>query len=286
MLPERIQIFNTLDWFSTTIMSVTGKKPLIGINLDYSPEGASQNVPILEKKNISKEELSPYSHHLINTCYTLAVERAGGIPFPIPHAFSSICDYVNMVDGFVFSGGLIDIDPQLYGEKATTDTLYIETQRSRFDLELMRLALESGKPILGICAGCQLLNVVRGGTLHQHIPNEFEESDIEHFEYYNRYNTIHKVYFESGSKLGDVMSQKMLGVNSMHHMAVKDAGRNLRVSARSEDGVPEAIECTQSDFVIGVQWHPEYFPDTCHEKLFGRLIEVALTPKNIVEIEE
>ena len=95
--------------------------------------------------------------------------------------FVEVCHTRN--DGFMFIGGTIDLPPETYGEEPTTETLYIQDQRARFDLELMRRALRTKKPILGICAGAQLLNVVRGGTLHQHIPDAYKESEIEHFQF-------------------------------------------------------------------------------------------------------
>lgn len=251
------------------------KKPLIGINLDYFGDGATPNHPLLRDNKPANACYSPYAHHVLNYNYALAVEQAGGIPITIPHAFSAMEDYIDMVDGFVFTGGLIDLPPETYGEKSTTDMLYIQDQRARFDLELMRRALETQKPILGICAGCQLLNVVRGGTLHQHLPDAFPTSEVEHFEYFKRHEATHDVYFEPGSILGKTVSQTVLAVNSSHHMAVKDPGRGLKITAHAPDGVAEGIECTECNYVVGVQWHPEFFRNTCHQKLFDGLVKAS-----------
>ena len=250
------------------------KKPLIGINLDYYPDGATPSHPLLDE-NASAPAYSPYAHHVINFNYVLAIEKAGGVPVAIPHGFSAIERYVQMLDGFVFSGGLIDLQPEVYGEALKTDTLYRQDQRARFDIELMRKALKSGKPVLGVCAGSQLLNVVRGGTLHQHIPDSFPQSDTQHFDYHNRHDYSHEVSFEGGSKLRDVFGQKTLGVNSSHHMAIKEPGRGLKVTARAADGVAEGVECTDSPFVLGVQWHPEFFRDTAHQNLFNALVKAV-----------
>mgnify|MGYP005840057423 CR=1 FL=1 len=249
-------------------------RPLIGINLDYYPDGATPCHPLLDE-NASAPAYSPYAHHVINFNYVLAIEQAGGVPVAIPHGFSSIERYVDMLDGFVFSGGLIDLQPEVYGEALKTDTLYRQDQRARFDIELMRKALESNKPILGVCAGVQLLNVVRGGTLYQHIPDIFPDSDTEHFDYHNRNDFVHDVNFEDNSKLAEIFESKTLGVNSSHHMAIKDPGRGLKVTARSPDGVAEGVECAEKPFVIGVQWHPEFFRDTAHQNLFSALIKAA-----------
>lgn len=249
-------------------------KPLIGINLDYYPDGATPSHPLLDS-NASAPAYSPYAHHVINFNYVMAIEEAGGVPVAIPHGFSSIQRYVEMLDGFVFSGGLIDLQPEVYGEALETDTLYRQDQRARFDIELMRKALESRKPVLGVCAGSQLLNVVRGGTLHQHIPDSFPDSDIEHFDYHRRHDYVHPVHFDEGSRLAKIFGSDTLQVNSSHHMAIKDPGRGLKITGRGPDGVPEAVECTEMPFVCGVQWHPEFFRDSAHQKIFNALIEAT-----------
>ena len=247
------------------------QKPLIGINLDYYPDGATPCHPLLGE-NASAPAYSPYAHHVINYNYIRAIEEAGGVPVAIPHGFSSIVHYVGMLDGFVFSGGLIDLQPEVYGEAQKTDTLYRQDQRARFDIELMRLALESRKPVLGVCAGSQLLNVVRGGTLHQHIPDSFPDSDIEHFDYHRRHDYVHQVNFEPGSRLADIFRENTLQVNSSHHMAIKAPGRGLNITARSPDGVPEGLECEDLPFAMGVQWHPEFFRDSAHQRIFNALV--------------
>ena len=255
-------------------MEQHNNKPLIGINLDYYPDGATPSHPLLDG-NASAPAYSPYAHHVINFNYVRAIEQAGGVPIAIPHGFSSITAYINLLDGFVFSGGLIDLQPEVYGEARKTDTLYRQDQRARFDIELMRLALESQKPVLGVCAGCQLLNVVRGGTLYQHIPDSFQASEIEHFDYHRRHDYVHPVNLEKGSHLERIFGCSDLQVNSSHHMAVKDAGRGLKITAHSPDGVPEGLECTRQSFVVGVQWHPEFFRDSAHQKIFNALIQAT-----------
>ncbi len=252
------------------------KKPIIGINLDYFGDGITPTHPLLgDIFKAGSGCQAPFARHIINYNFVLAVEQAGGIPLIMPHAFSAMEHYIDMVDGFMFIGGTIDLPPETYGEEPTTETLYIQDQRARFDLELMRRALRTKKPILGICAGAQLLNVVRGGTLHQHIPDSYKESEIEHFQFTKLTEAVHDVHFEAGSVLSKTVNQTVLAVNSSHHMSVKDPGRGIAITARAPDGVAEGIECTEHPYIVGVQWHPEFFRNTCHQKLFERLVTTA-----------
>ena len=247
-------------------------RPLIGINLDYCPDGGKPNHPLLGADH-QPATYSPFAHHSVGYNYTTAVERAGGVPLTLPHAFSAIERYVDMVDGFVFTGGLIDLPPEVYGEEACTSLLFREDQRMKFDMELMRQALASGKPLLGICAGHQLLNVLCGGTLYQHIPDSFP-AGVDHFRYIERREVIHDVHIAPDSLLHRVTGAATIGVNSSHHMAVHKVGPQVKISATAPDGVPEAIELTNHPFAIGVQWHPEYF-SAPHQNLFEQLVVAA-----------
>lgn len=259
------------------------KKPIIGINLDYFGDGITPSHPLLGDIFMAGSGChAPFARHIINYNFVLAVEQAGGIPLIMPHAFSAMEHYIDMVDGFMFIGGTIDLPPETYGEEPTTETLYIQDQRARFDLELMRRALRTKKPILGICAGAQLLNVVRGGTLHQHIPDSYKESEIEHFQFTKLTEPVHDVHFEAGSVLGKTVNQTVLAVNSSHHMSVKDPGHGIKVTARAPDGVIEGIECADHPYTVGVQWHPEFFRNTCHQKLFERLVTASQEIKDNV----
>lgn len=248
------------------------RKPIIGVNLDYYPNGGMPAHPLIHGRGYG---YSRYAHHAITHNYLASIEKAGGVPLGLPHAFSAIDTYVNMVDGFLFTGGLLDIPPHYYGEEVTSDTLYNEDQRARFDIELCQKALATGKPILGICAGAQLLNVVTGGTLYQHIPDHFTASDIEHFDFERKHEFVHPVTITPGSKLYGIVGGTDFQVNSSHHMAVKGVGKNTRVVATAPDGVPEAIEVTNHPFALGVQWHPEFFHNGGHLSLFEALVKAA-----------
>lgn len=248
------------------------RKPLIGVNLDYYPAGSPRHHPLIDHHEIGVAH-SPYAHHVINTKYLSAIESAGGVPVLIPHAFSSIADYTDLVDGFLFTGGLMDIPPDAYGEEIHSDKLYLECRRASFDLELGKAALETGKPVLGICSGLQLLTVLTGGTLHQHVPDVYP-SNIDHFAFYDREQYVHDITIKKDTKLHRIMGIEHGAVNSAHHMAVKSTGPSTTVTAHACDGVPEAIECAEHPFLVGVQWHPEFLAGP-HFKLFEALVGAA-----------
>jgi putative glutamine amidotransferase len=247
------------------------RKPVIALNVDFFPAERPDR-PSRQRVQMGNF-ISPYAHHVLNHKYPASVAAAGGTPVLLPHAMESIDDYVAMADGFVFVGGMMDIPPEAFGEEPQTDTLYLDPERTNFDFTLGRKALESGKPILGICSGVQLINVLTGGTLYQHIPNHFP-SNINHFCVYDREEYVHDVHLLPHSHLRRIAGVERLAVNSAHHMAVKTVGEGMMINATSPDGVPEGIEATGDRFLMGVQWHPEYLTGP-HGNLFHALVQAA-----------
>lgn len=165
--------------------------------------------------------------------------------------------YARQLDGLVLQGGA-DVCPQSYSETPTRPEWSGDRARDLYELELLHAFVEAGKPVLGICRGCQLLNVAFGGTLYQDISENVPDS-IEHVhEDYDAHK--HAVRFPPGSSLGQMFANNPRPiVNSIHHQAVKDLGRGMRVEAISDpDGVVEAIRYTKAKFVMGLQWHPEF----------------------------
>ncbi|MBX3606078.1 MAG: type 1 glutamine amidotransferase [Piscinibacter sp.] len=170
----------------------------------------------------------------------------------------SVKQYVDLLDGLVLQGGA-DVSPSRYGQEPLRPEWGGDPVRDRYEIELLEGFLASGKPVLGICRGSQLLNVAFGGTLFQDIPTQRAQSrDHVDAQLYDRLS--HEVVFEPGSRLGEVYSGVPGGlVTSIHHQAVDKLGADLTVEARStEDGVVEAIRARGSGFVAGVQWHPEF----------------------------
>lgn len=166
-------------------------------------------------------------------------------------------DYAKHLDGLVLQGGA-DVSPQTYSETATRPEWSGDRARDMYELELLHEFVEAGKPVLGICRGCQLINVAFGGTLYQDIASDVPTA-IQHVSdlYDSHYHLIH---FPQGSALGTLFpSTGEALVNSIHHQAVKDLGRDLVVEAVSgKDNIVEAIRYRKARFVMGLQWHPEF----------------------------
>lgn len=166
-------------------------------------------------------------------------------------------DYAKHLDGLVLQGGA-DVSPQSYAETATRPEWSGDRARDMYELELVHEFVEAGKPILGICRGCQLINVAFGGTLYQDIASDVPTA-IEHVsDLYDHH--YHNIQFTQGSALAKLYpSRPDALVNSIHHQAVKDLGRDLVVEAVSgPDRIIEAIRYRKARFVMGLQWHPEF----------------------------
>lgn len=166
-------------------------------------------------------------------------------------------DYARHLDGLVLQGGA-DVSPQSYSQQATRPEWTGDRVRDMYELELMHEFVEAGKPVLGVCRGCQLINVAFGGSLYQDIATDVPQALAHVTEVYDSHR--HLIRFPSGSSLAGMFAGRSEAlVNSIHHQAVKTLGRDLSVEAVSaEDGIVEAIRYRNAPFVMGVQWHPEF----------------------------
>ncbi|WP_225410517.1 gamma-glutamyl-gamma-aminobutyrate hydrolase family protein [Stigmatella hybrida] len=202
---------------------------------------------------------SPFARYELKVPYAEAVLRSGGLPFVLPYTDDPLCveAYLDRVSGVLVTGGAFDIPAEAYGETSGEGMGPLKEGRTAFETALMRSALKRNMPVLGICGGMQLLNVVLGGTLHQDIARELPEAR-EHQQKHDRAQPQHPVDVREGSLLAEAVGRGQLMVNSTHHQAVKKPGPQVNVSAVSSDGVIEAIESTAHLFAVGVQWHPEY----------------------------
>ena len=211
-----------------SLWACSPKQPLIGISCGRTSTGASS----------------------LSVNYTEAVARAGGVPVIFPTVADSVlaAELVRRVDAVVFSGGP-DLDPSYYGETIWNETVKVDTLRDVSDLMLMRAALAAKKPIMAICRGEQLMNVVLGGSLYQDIPTQVDTT-VKHAG-----GAWHRIGVEKGSVLYALFGEDSLTVNSSHHQAVKDPAPSVRVTARANDGIIEAYE--YGDRVIAFQFHPE-----------------------------
>lgn len=166
-------------------------------------------------------------------------------------------DYAKHLDGLVLQGGA-DVAPQTYSQTATRPEWIGDSARDMYELELLHEFVEAGKPVLGICRGCQLINVAFGGTLYQDIASDVPEAKPHVNDLYDSHR--HTIQFPPGSSLASLFAgQSAPLVNSIHHQAVRDLGRDLMIEAISEgDNIVEAVRHTKSRFVMGLQWHPEF----------------------------
>ena len=204
--------------------------------------------------------------------YPEAIERAGGIPVIVPLLRpEAIGPLLDRVDGVCLPGGP-DVQPSAYGAEPHPELGPTEPRVDAVELALVRAADRRKLPILGICRGMQLLNVARGGTLHQHLP-DVVGSGVEHRQPAHASIPTHRIETASHSRLRATLGGPTLEVNSFHHQAVQELGRGLAASAWAPDGTIEAIENPGDRLVLGVQWHAEGLED--HRPLFDLLIAAA-----------
>jgi len=192
------------------------------------------------------------------------------IPFldqRVPHRrrYAPLRSLVDNLDGLVLQGG-IDICAETYGAKPWKEDTDSDPIRDEYELDLLRGFIEAGKPVLGICRGAQLLNVYFGGTLIQDIPTQWPGA-TRHADDRDYDRLTHEVHFLPGSLLSDIYGYEPQRVTSIHHQCVDRLGKGLVLEARSPiDLVPEAIRHTDSPFVMGVQWHPEFHLGSANEE--------------------
>lgn len=181
-----------------------------------------------------------------------------------PMGIDSALQFLETCDGLLISGGE-DVYPGVYGKlKDTPRCGAIDRYRDSLELALIEVALVDNKPIIGICRGEQILNVSFGGTLHIDIPVDFDTTVIHRQKDWK--NCFHAVHLKSNSSLYSLSGVETADVTSNHHQGIEILGKGLRISALSDDGLPEAIEWAEPDgksFLIAVQWHPERM-DTLH----------------------
>lgn len=221
-------------------------KPIIGITANY--------------------ELAE-TRYSLRAYYVNAIFQAGGIPLILAAQTTVIEEYLQICNGLLFTGGG-DLDPCYFGQLPSPQLGEINPLRDVFEIELAEKARLGGKASLGICRGCQIMNVAAGGSLIQHL-----SSDLCHDQKAPRNYPIHDIFIASDSLLYNILGQDQIKVNSFHHQAVDQAGKGIRYSAHAQDGIVEAIEQQGDGFYLGVQWHPECMTDLFAQKLFCALIQ-------------
>lgn len=206
---------------------------------------------------------------LVTSAYLRAVESAGGLPVALPPAPGAARQLVGRLDALILTGGA-DVDPARYGQARHPETRVADPARDRSELELAAAAGEAGVPVLAVCRGAQVLNVARGGTLHQHLPDL--GGAVEHAAAPGSYGW-HRVRIEPGSAVGRALGGRSEAeVPTHHHQGVDRPGAGLHASAWAADGTIEALEDPAAPFLVGVQWHPEQGEDP---SLFEALVRAA-----------
>jgi putative glutamine amidotransferase len=212
--------------------------------------------------------------HLLPREYANAVQRAGGIAVLLPpdvRATEDPDELLDVVDGLILAGGA-DVAPTTYGAESHAATVTGAAERDAFELALARRAMERDLPFLGICRGMQVMNVARGGTLLQHLPESHGHDDhrrvIGSFE-----GADHDVRLRDGSLAARAAGELRHRTLSHHHQGVGTVGEGFEVTGWCElDDLPEAIELVDRQFVLGVQWHPEADETS---RLIASLVEEA-----------
>lgn len=233
------------------------RKPLIGVNCDIDGD---------------KPRLIGLS-----APYIQALKNSGAIPVLLPPMPEEDLNRVlKTLDGVMMIGGA-DYPPALYGQKTEEKTEVMDEERWRFDVLLAKTVVENTRlPFLGICAGCQALNISRGGSLVQDIPTKLPEKKVAHAskDGWQKGFNKHEVRFAKLTKLKTIYGIDSLNVPTSHHQCVDKAGDDLAIAATTDDGVVEAIEMKGQRFVVGVQWHPERdFP--ANRQLFKNFVDAA-----------
>ena len=204
--------------------------------------------------------------------YMEAIAVAGGLPCLLPVVGDNLsAAWLGQIDGLLLTGGG-DIDPCRYGAAPSEQVGGVDVARDAFEEELTLAALDRGLPVLGICRGCQVINVATGGTLHQHLPDVTVEP---HLVPEPRDRPAHEVAVEAHSQLAQVLGSERIRVNSIHHQSIDRCGGVLQAVAWAADGVIEGIESRHPP-VLGVQWHPENLTTSSSQRaLFSWLVQRA-----------
>jgi len=234
-------------------------KPLIGITTNQSRTPYGQPTVMLMQSYIN------------------AVMQAGGVPVLIPSLIAEDgWDAVySRLNGILFSGGG-DIGLEYSPGEPHPRIDDVDVARDSIELKMVRAAASDGKPFLGICRGCQVMNVALGGTLYTHIPDQLPNALDHSYPGNMRTMLVHDVKIEEGTQMAEIFGKPILKVNSLHHQGLKDIPSSLRVAGNAPDGLVEAIELPDHPFGLAVQWHPEWLTDqNSMRNLFKNFVRAA-----------
>ena len=216
--------------------------------------------------------------YFLRARYIRAIEELGGIPLILPLVAGTAARrrLLDSVDGLLLTGSGPDLPPRLYGERQRYQFPLVSERRANFELELVHQAKTRDLPLLGICGGMQTVNVACGGSLFQDIPSQVQNT-LDHRQNTKAIHVSHSVTVTPNSLLKKIVKKETLMVNSSHHQSVKTVAPSLIASAIAPDGIVEAIESPRHQFLLAIQWHPEFLFErhTTHRRLFEALLRAA-----------
>ncbi len=226
---------------------------------------------------ITIDQHAKVNHYESPRGYAQSVQRAGGLPVLLPYQCPAelLADYLDRLDGLLLSGGN-DLSASRYGQAADPRAVTLDAEREAFEFALLAELEKRQMPVLGICLGCQVMNVHRGGSLHQFLPEVSRQNPIEHRRL-NETAERHDVeLIGRDSQLYQAIRAERLSVNTSHKQAVDRLGAGLVVTSLAPDGVIESFEDASKKLWLGVQWHPERLPEEpAHQSLFRLLVDAA-----------
>jgi putative glutamine amidotransferase len=219
-------------------------KPLIGITTNQSRNANGQPTIMLMQSYIN------------------AVIQAGGVPVLIPSliAEDGWDALYSRLDGILFSGGG-DIGMEYSPGESHPRIDDVDLARDSLELKMVQAAASDGKPFLGICRGCQVVNVALGGNLYTHIPDQLPNALDHSYPGNMRKVLVHEIKIDEGTQIAEIFGEPIIKVNSLHHQGLKDIAPSIRVAGHAPDGLVEAIELPEHPFGLAVQWHPEWLTD-------------------------
>ena len=233
-------------------------RPLIGLTMDAEEPG----------------EYSKFPWYALRRNYCGSVVNAGGVPLALANETALVDDYLDTIDGLIVTGGAFDVDPALFGASEVHEKVDLKPDRTEFEMAITKGALARNMPVLGICGGHQLLHVILGGKLIQHIPDVIENA-LPHEQPNPRDEAGHSITVTEGTLLHSIVGNTEMHVNSAHHQAALDEPEGIVINARAEDGVIEGIEAPAYRFCLGVEWHPEFEIAQGDAKILKALVDAS-----------
>ena len=218
----------------------SASRPIIGILLDYVDAGSFSSRP----------------HYALRCGYFDAIWQAGGLPVALPYLADATSAYLQRCDGLILPGGFFPFPAHLYGNTPEPDET--EHPRYAFEIDLAARAIDADHPLLGICAGMQMIAATKGATFYNDVRSELP-TDIDHLDAKPAEQAAHAVDIVPGTLLHQTLGVTALEVNTAHKEALKNGLDQLRINATAPDGVIEGIEIEDRRFCLGIQWHPEFF---------------------------